>query len=224
MLALHAITKKFGSITVAENVSYTFLPGVSYAIMGPSGTGKSTLLYMLAGLEQPTEGNVVFGTRTISEDALKNRALYESFLLHSVGLVFQTPCLVPELSVLENIGIKGLIIGMSYETMKQRALDLLHKVGLDDVVDQPVTVLSGGQQQRIAVARALFLLPKFLLLDEPTAHVDLHTAHEIVALLTHLTKTDTIGCIVVSHDPLVAQAMDHVLYMHDGKLHEQERK
>lgn len=215
-------TNKFGSTLVVENLTYTFLPGVSYGIMGPSGTGKSTLLYLLAGLEQPTEGAVFFDGVNISKKAQKNRDLHEQFLLKSVGLVFQAPYLIPELSIIENIGIKGLIMGMSQAEISDRATYLLEHVSLTDIIYQPVMVLSGGQQQRIALARALFYTPKFLLLDEPTAHIDTHTAHEMLIVLQKIQKNEHVGCIVVSHDPLVAQAMDFVLYMRDGKLHERE--
>lgn len=221
MFELRNVTKTFfthaGATTVIQDLNYTFLPGVSYAIMGPSGTGKSTLLYLMAGLEQATAGSIMFnGHPVVHEETTE----YETFLLRSVGLVFQSACLIPELSLRENVGIKGFIAGMSYQQITQRATELLVQVGLEDVIDKPVTVLSGGQQQRVALARALFVMPHYLLLDEPTAHVDAHTAHELLMLLERIKQQHNVGCIVVSHDPAVARAMDKILYLRDGALYD----
>lgn len=226
MFELHSVTKifsnKMGSILpVLDDLSYTFLPDVSYAIMGSSGVGKSTLLYLLAGLEKPTAGSICWNGKLINH-AHSTRTSHEQFLLHDVGLVFQNPCLVPELNVIENIGIKGLIVGMSYHHIEERVHDLATKFGLTTVMDHPVGVLSGGQQQRIAVARALFLKPRYLLFDEPTAHVDAASAYDMLTVLNDLKTAERIGCIMVSHDPKIAHTMDTILYMRNGKLYESE--
>jgi ABC-type lipoprotein export system ATPase subunit len=222
MFELNSVTKKFthmqGCTTILDSVSYRFDKGCSYAIMGPSGVGKSTLLYLLAGFEPCTRGHITYGGKNISGMAQKSISEYERFLQTSLGLVFQAPCLVPELSSIENVSLKGLISGMPFKECRERAKKLLQRVGLADVVEQPITTLSGGQQQRVALARALFLSPDFLLLDEPTAHVDAATAQDIIMLLQEFQKTDGLGIIVVCHDIVLAQAMDYILTIKDGKL------
>jgi ABC-type lipoprotein export system ATPase subunit len=222
MLELHNVSKKFshvqGSTTVLEGASYVFEKGSSYAIMGPSGAGKSTLLSLLTGFEAPTQGAITYHEKNVATLAHASPRDYADYLQKTLGLVFQTPCLVPELSILENVSIKGLISGMSHDACRVRATRLLDRVGLGACLGQSVMTLSGGQQQRVAVARALFVAPQFLLLDEPTAHVDAATAHDIITLLQEFKKEDGIGIIVVCHDVALAHAMDHVLIIQDGKL------
>lgn len=228
MLSLNNVTKKFihahGSTTVLDDASYVFEKGSSYAIMGPSGAGKSTLLSLLTGFEEPTEGSITYHGNDIKALAHASPRSYEDFLQASLGLVFQSPCLVPELSIIENVSIKGLIAGMSHAACHKRAMQLLERVGLGSCAQQAVTTLSGGQQQRVALARALFIAPHFLLLDEPTAHVDAATAHDIIALVQEFKKEDGIGIIVVCHDVAVARAMDHVLTIEQGKLQQCHQK
>ncbi len=128
MLELRNVTKKFshaqGSTMVLEGASYVFEKGASYAIMGPSGAGKSTLLSLLTGFEVPTQGSVTYNEKNIVELAGSSHKEYSDFLHATVGLVFQSPCLIPELSMLENVSIKGLISGTSHDACRLRATQL----------------------------------------------------------------------------------------------------
>ena len=212
MFELRGVTKFFttsdGVINVLQDFSYSFEPGISYVITGPSGAGKTTLLNLLMGIDVPSSGTIFFEGRDVAHMARYDKKSYEQFLRFSVGVVFQNPLLVPELSLVDTIGFKGLLTGMPRSELLARVAQVASDLGLTHFLSQPVTLLSGGQQQRVALGRALFLQPKFLLIDEPTAHLDAALARGIVVLLKEIQKTTGCGLLVTSHDPLVIEAMD----------------
>lgn len=212
MFELRAVSKFFtgadGVITVLDTFSCTFEPGIAYGITGPSGAGKTTLLNLLIGIDAPSSGSIFFEGNDIAPMATHATKAYEQFLRSAVGVVFQNPFLVPELSLVDTIGFKGLLMGMPRAEIVARVEQLAQALGLKDFLSQPVTLLSGGQQQRVALARALFVQPKFLLIDEPTAHLDNAHARSIVQLLKNIQKESGCGLIVASHDPLVIDAME----------------
>lgn len=218
-LRLEKVTKRFslrkGSLDVLNGISYSFYAGHTYAIAGASGAGKSTFLHILAGLSEPTSGSLYSNERNISLFNPEERAFY---LNHSVGLLFQMPYLIKELTVLENVMTKGLIAGEDTHACKTQALELLEKVGLADKSEEHPSMLSGGQQQRVALARALFGKPVFLLADEPTGNLDAKTGQVIVDLLLACKDAWGMGVIVSTHDPAVAERMEVELHMHDGLL------
>ena len=202
-------------LVVLHGIDVTFNQGTSYAITGVSGIGKSTFLQIVAGLDAPTEGAVYFGDKNIADFTPAEKSL---FLNKTIGLVFQSPYLIPELSVLENIMVPGLIAEKPLERCKERARDLLQKLKIEDKADSFPNTLSGGQQQRAALARAIFNEPKFLLADEPTGNLDMQTGKTIVDLLLQLQKETGMGIIVSSHDQYVAQNMERVFKLQDGLL------
>lgn len=218
-LRLDAVSKSFatqtGKLSVLKGVSSSFEQGKSYAITGASGTGKSTLLHILAGLTEPNEGAVYVDECNIS---LFGQAERERFLNRTMGLLFQVPYLIKELTVLENVMMKGLIIGQSAEACTQEALALLEIMGLQDKASERPPVLSGGQQQRVALARALFGKPAFLLADEPTGDLDPHTGKTIIDLLLQCQATWGMGIIVSTHDVYVAQSMQEIYELKGGVL------
>lgn len=213
------ITKRFalrrGSIDVLRGISYSFKSDHTYAVTGASGTGKSTLLHVLAGLAEPTQGTLYVNEQNV---ALFSREQRDHFLNRTVGLLFQMPYLIKELTVLENVMSKGLIAGVDIHACKQEALALLEQVGLADKVHEHPPVLSGGQQQRVALARALFGKPAFLLADEPTGNLDVKNGQLIIDLLLACKDAWGMGIIVSTHDPAVAQRMEVQLEMRDGLL------
>lgn len=203
------------TIQVLKGISATFERGKSYAIIGPSGSGKSTFMHILAGLDEPDQGAVTFNGFDINTFEADQRKL---FLTESVGLVFQLPYLIQELTVLENVMLKGLIEGRSQEQCREQAHELLSKVGLSGKEDANPFSLSGGEQQRIALARALFNKPAFLLADEPTGNLDIHNGKSIVGLLHACQQEWNMGIIVSSHDAYVAEGMETILRMEDGEF------
>jgi len=235
------ITKKFkqGSqeISVLNDIHITFTQNKSYAITGVSGSGKSTFIHIIAGLDTPTTGSVLFNNRSlqtltsVERNHTSHKATYgrpalrsssersrATFLNKSIGLVFQSPHLIRELSVIENIMLPGLIKGDTFAQCKQKAEELLEKVELLSKKDSKIGELSGGQQQRVAIARALFNEPAFLIADEPTGNLDVHTGKIIIDLLLSCAKEWGMGLIISSHDEYVTEKMEEKYELREGQL------
>jgi ABC-type lipoprotein export system ATPase subunit len=213
------ITKRFKAgnslITVLDGIDVLFQRNSRYSIIGSSGSGKSTLLYILTGFEEPSTGTVYFNDRDRSTFDSKEK---QRILRRSLGLVFQAPYLLNELSVVENVMIKGLIEGQPYQTSFNHALELLDMVGLSTRVYASPATLSGGEQQRVAISRALFNKPQFLIADEPTAHLDQMTGRHIIDLLCTCQSMWNMGLIIASHDPYITYKSDYVLKLEQGTL------
>jgi lipoprotein-releasing system ATP-binding protein len=213
------ITKKFKQgneeIIVLHNINSTFIQHKNYAITGISGSGKSTFIHIIAGLDTPTAGAVLFNGVCLQTFNLSELA---HFLNKSIGLVFQSPHLLRELSVIENIILPGLISGKTKNNCEKQALELLKKVNLIHKKNSKIGELSGGQQQRVAIARALFNEPAFLIADEPTGNLDLTTGKTIIDLLLACQQEWGMGIIISSHDEYVTEKMDAVYNLHEGDL------
>lgn len=216
-LTINNLYKKFtqkNSVAVLKGITYLFCQEKSYAIMGASGTGKSTLMHLLAGLDSPTEGTVVLGADLIAQYSTQERA-------QQLAFVVQSPTLIKELSVIENIGLAGVLAGQSWGKSLQEAYSLLSKVGLPDLSQYKVGQLSGGQKQRVALARALMNKPKFLLTDELTGNLDHQTSLAIMNFVLGLKKEWGFGLIISTHNYEIAALMDKQLVLKDGFLIEQ---
>jgi len=201
-------------IPVLNDISAVFEQGISYAISGASGSGKSTLLHIIATLDTPSSGTVGYYAndgKPFDHDLAFVRT-------HMLGLMFQIPHLIAELSAEENVIIPGLIAGKSYDESIIRARELLGRVGLGDRITHKPSQLSGGQQQRVALARALFNKPKFIIADEPTGSLDPHTGEQIVDLLIACKNEWGMGMIVSSHDQYVTNRMQVSYELIEGKL------
>jgi lipoprotein-releasing system ATP-binding protein len=219
MLIAHKITKTYTQgttpITVLHTIDITFAQGTTYAITGLSGAGKSTLIHLIAGLDTPTSGTVFFNEQNINTLSSSDHA---HFLNTKIGLVFQSPYLIGELSVIENVMLPGLIAGRTHQATKQQAHELLIKVGLDHKTDSAIGELSGGQQQRIALARALINKPAFLIADEPTGNLDSVTGKAIIELILECQQAWHMGVIISSHDAYATQRMNKSYQLTDGRL------
>lgn len=197
-----------------KDVSFICRPGKRMVVTGPSGVGKSTLLLMIAGIEEPSAGTVFYCGAKIP---ILGMSEHEIFLRDTLGLMFQYPHLVPEFSVLENVMVKGLAAGNGMDICRSEGMALLERVGLAHCADRSPSFLSGGEQQRVALARALFLKPAYLIADEPTAHLDAANAELIFDLISAYQK-EGMGVLMSSHDPLALKHADDVVLLRDGSL------
>lgn len=189
---------------VLNNLSYEFEAGTIYAIVGKSGAGKTTMLSVLSGLAEPTKGKIYYNDEDISK---LNKYNYRS---KYVGVIFQNFNLLSKLTAVENVILSMEISGKKEKNKKERAYQLLEKVGLDrDEANRRVLKLSGGQQQRVAIARALSYNPDVILADEPTGNLDGETQDEIMAIFKGLAESGKC-VIIVTHSLKVAEKADQV--------------
>jgi lipoprotein-releasing system ATP-binding protein len=190
-----------GPLKVLTEVTFALQPGESAAIMGPSGSGKSSLLYVLGGLERPTSGRVTLGGQDPYELDSDGLAAFRN---RQVGFVFQDHCLLPQCTVIENVLVPTLV-GDADGGAVQRARGLLDDVGLGERLDHRPAALSGGEKQRVALARALIRQPQLLLCDEPTGNLDANSADRVAELLIELHRQQQTILLVVTHSTAFAE-------------------
>jgi lipoprotein-releasing system ATP-binding protein len=213
------LTKIFRSgdeeIVVFEDLALEVREGEFVALVGESGTGKTTLLHLLAALDTPTKGEVYFMGQRLSEFRQEERAAYRNV---RVGFVWQMHYLLPEFSALENVVIPQLIRGGELSLARRRARELLGEVGLANAGARRVGELSGGEQQRVALARALANQPVLLLADEPTGSLDQRTAQRVIELLEKLHRDHGLTSVLATHNLELARRAQRVLHLANGKL------
>ncbi len=197
-------------IELFRDLSFTIDSGSSVAIMGESGVGKTTLLYILGGLETPSAGEVLLGTTALSDLRAKRDALSD-FRGREVGFVFQFHNLLAEFSALENVALPLLVAGESRKAAFDRSRDLLSKVGLSHRETHRPGTLSGGEQQRVAIARALSRSPKLLLADEPTGNLDQRTGGQVSELLLEVQREQRLTLVIVTHSRELAGRMGRMV-------------
>lgn len=205
----------FAATTIFHDLSFTFESGVSYALMGPSGIGKSTLLHMIAGIESPSSGTININDQAIPFHNFEKRI---AALRDTIGIIFQSPSLIGELSVLENVMLTAIAHNTFDTQTVQKAHDLLEEVGLAAKAHHAPNTLSGGQQQRIAIIRALFHAPSFLVADEPTGNLDEHNAEQIMNILISYQKKYAMGLLISTHDIHIAKKCDVLLHVKNHSL------
>jgi len=203
-------------LTVLEDLSLQVEAGEIVAVVGESGTGKSTLLHLIGALDRPTSGTVRFaGTDVFAKD---DEALAD-FRNRSIGFVFQFHHLLPEFTALENVAMPALIQHRSLADVRGRAEELLDILGLGHRSDHQPSALSGGEKQRVAVARALMNEPDLVLLDEPTGNLDARTAEPLHREIERLSRELGQTFVIVTHNPSLAHIADRILRLELGRLH-----
>jgi ABC-type lipoprotein export system ATPase subunit len=203
------------TLEVLRGVDVEIARGDFVALRGASGTGKSTLLHLIGGLDTPNAGEIIFAGQNVA--SFSDRQLTD-FRNRRVGFVFQAYHLLPELTALENVCLPARVARISFGTAAQRAGELLARVGLKDRLDHKPSELSGGEQQRVAIARALINEPELLLADEPTGNLDSHTGGEIMELLQSLRAEKQTTLVIATHDAKVAAAAPRVIELVDGLI------
>lgn len=217
--SVRGLSKHYGTndcrIEVLTDVDLDLQRGEMVAITGASGTGKTTLLYLLGALDNPDKGSLYFNDENIFE---RDEAKLADFRNKTIGFVFQFHHLLPEFSALENTMMPGLIAGMDTKELHQQAMELLEKVGLSHRINHRVGEMSGGEQQRVALARATIMKPALLLADEPTGNLDPKTGDQVFHLIREMTDSFGLTTVMVTHNYDLARKMDRSLTLQDGKL------
>jgi putative ABC transport system ATP-binding protein len=201
------------TVTALSDVSLTIERGEFVGLSGPSGSGKSTLVHLLAGLDEPTSGTVTLAGRDVASLSAKELTRLR---LEQVGIVFQRFHLLPSLTARANVALPLVERGVGKRERRERATDLLERVGLGDRVTHRPGELSGGEQQRVAVARALAGDPLVLFADEPTGELDTDTGRVILDLLGDLAEDRAV--VLASHDEQALDRTDRVIRLRDGKV------
>ncbi len=203
-------------IHVLRDLDLSVELGEMLAIVGASGVGKSTLLHVLGGLDRADSGVIEVAGRELTS---MNDADLVEFRNRNVGFVFQFHHLMPEFTALENVEMPMRIARMPLAEARQRATDLLTRVGLADRLTHRPSLMSGGEQQRVAVARALVMKPPLVLADEPTGDLDETTAESLHALLREMHAEHGLTSVIATHNPRLAAACDRILRLERGQLH-----
>ncbi|MFC5050317.1 ABC transporter ATP-binding protein [Rubritalea spongiae] len=199
-------------IEVLHGIDLSIEKGEKIFLCGPSGAGKTTLMYTLAGLEKPEQGTVHIDGQDLYQLSKKQQAKLRNARM---SYIFQNYYLMPELTALENVLVPAMIGGKANKAAAQNALD---RVGLSHRYDHLPTELSGGEQQRVAIARALVNKPEIIFADEPTGNLDSQNGEQVMQLLLELTSEDHTTLVVVTHDLTLAKHSDRTLIVKDGNI------
>lgn len=206
-------------IHALDGVSLTVSPGEFVCISGRSGSGKSTMLNMLAGLEKPTSGEIVILDKHIENMSESARI---RFRRQYIGFVFQSYNLMPQYTAVENVELPLMLRGVGRKERRRQALAVMEQVGIVSHAEHKPSELSGGQQQRVGIARALITKPPIVFADELTGNLDTKTSAEIMDLLTGLFRSSGTTFLLVSHDPDMSRYTDRTIHLLDGKIISEE--
>lgn len=223
ILHVQDVAKKFVSgtreIEVLKKIDLDMRRGESLSIRGESGSGKTTLLNIISGLESLDKGEIKWGNDAIASlppsIVTQRRAKW-------IGMVFQAFYLIPEMNALENVLFASRILGKTGQAERDRARNLLERVGLGERIDSSPLKLSGGERQRVALARALMNRPALILADEPTGNLDERTGERVMDLLLEVCAEEGTSLILVTHNPEFSKRTDRCIFLHDGVLHDNE--
>lgn len=222
LIQLDNISKIYGSgdiqVNALSSVNLKIYPGEYCAIMGSSGSGKSTMMNILGCLDRPTAGNYFLNGKNVADLSAKELAKIRN---QEIGFVFQQFHLLPQLTAVENVMLPMIYAGVSESERRERAISALVKVGLEKRLQNKPNQLSGGQQQRVAIARAIVNHPLILLADEPTGALDSETTREVMGIFKQLNQ-EKMTIILVTHERDVAEETNRIIHFADGKIKHDE--
>lgn len=203
-------------IEVLRNINIDIASHSKLAIIGSSGSGKSSLLNILGTLDKPTKGDIFINNSNITNLSDRNLSKIRN---KNIGFVYQAHHLLPEFTAIENILLPSLILGEKKEYSQNKAHELLELVGLEDRYNHKPSELSGGEKQRVAIARALINNPSFILMDEPTGNLDEKSTIKIISLIEQISNNSSSSFVIVTHDMNVAKNMDSIFLLENKELH-----
>lgn len=219
MIQVQNITKTFKNeyeeLTVLKDISFDINKGEKVALVGASGTGKTTLLQIIGGLDKPTNGKIIIDGQDIN--LLKEKEL-SNFRSQNIGFVFQFHHLLPDFTALENVMIPGLIAKINTKKAQQRAMELLDMAGLSERFEHRPAELSGGERQRVALARALFNEPNIILTDEPTGNLDFENTKLFLDTIFRISAVQNSIFLIATHDSFVADSLDYRIELQKGNV------
>ena len=222
IMKIEHLSKIYGKgnsqVRAVDDISFSIEKGEFVAIIGPSGSEKSTLLHILGGVDRPTEGKVWLNGQDIYA---QNEDQLAIFRRRYVGLIYQFYNLIPVLNVVENMTLPVLMDNRKVN--KERLSELLHTLGLEERRNNLPNQLSGGQQQRVSIGRALMNAPAVVLADEPTGNLDSKNSQEIISLLKHSNQVYGQTLVVITHDETIALQADRIISIEDGKIVRDQR-
>lgn len=202
-----------GAVTALRDINLAIRKGEFVAIVGPSGSGKSSLLHIMSGIDQPSQGSTRWQGQPVAD-----QRTWTELRRAQIGLIFQEFLLLPTLTALENVAVAMSGTGLSSSEQSARAKELLSAVGLSHRLNHLPHALSGGERQRVAIARAIANRPKLLLCDEPTGNLDSAAAVTVVDLLLALRTTQDMALVLVTHDPALADLAERRIGIRDGRI------
>ena len=202
-------------VVALRDVNLRVRRGEFVAVMGPSGSGKSTLLNLLGALDRPTKGRVIVDGVDLSRLSDDELARFRNL---KVGFVFQFFNLIQRTTVLRNVELPLIVRGVPRSVRVKRAIEVLERVGLGDKIYRKPNELSGGERQRVAIARALVNRPSIVLADEPTGNLDTKTGMEVVEVMRKMNRELGTTFVIVTHDPMVANATERIIFFKDGQI------
>ena len=216
VLEFSDVSKRFGTVAAVDHVSFSIHPGEIFTLLGPSGCGKTTTLRLVAGLEEPDDGEILVNGRAV---ATPRRGIFITPDKRQMGMVFQSYAIWPHLTVFENVAFPLRVRGESDSAIKQRVLKALETVGLAGLDGRGATELSGGQQQRVALARALVYEPSILLLDEPLSNLDAKLREQMRLEIRALQQKLNLTVLYVTHDQAEAMILsDRIAVVQHGRF------
>jgi len=220
VLKLSGVARRYGELVILQPSDFELKRGETVALLGPSGSGKSSLLHIAGLLEAPSEGDVVIGgVSTASLDDAGKTRMRRDFL----GFVYQFHHLLPEFSALGNVSLPQLIRGSKPADAETEAARLLTAMGLGERLNHQPGQLSGGEQQRTAIARALANHPKVLLADEPTGNLDPKTSDKVFEALLEIVRAEGLSALIATHDSRLARRLDRIIVIKDQRLVDADR-